>query len=169
LCGLIVKKVLIKNKLLKILTQLIVIVLPFLVGFAVNPIFQGDFSKQGVTNFEKANSNDVKNTNLVVLTIPGCPFCHESTIYSNLMQKRNPNLKIRYIVCAKDSNQIEPYRNKLDKKIEVVLAENPNMSAKSAGGSFPAFLLIQNNKAVLKWSNDQFGVRAKDLVESETN
>lgn len=153
---------------LKQIILVLVAVCPFMIGFTMNPIYEGDFSKQGTTNFEAPNKKDFSGVDLVVITIPGCPYCHESTFYSNLMHKRNPKLKIKYIVCAKDTNQIQPYRDKLDKNIEVALAEDPNQAAKTAGGSFPAFLLIQNNKAIQKWSNDQFGVRAKDLVESVT-
>lgn len=163
------KKYLKMNSYLNLVMLIVGGVLPFIIGFIFNPIYEGDFSKQGITSFTATSKKDIQGVDLVVITIPGCRFCHESTIYSNLIQKRNPDLKIRYIVCAKDSNQIEPYRDKLDKKIAVVLAEDPNQAAKTAGGSFPAFLLIQNNKAIQKWSNDQFGVRAKDMVEAATN
>lgn len=169
LLMMLMKKYLKMNNYLKMIMLILCGVLPFIIGFIFNPIYEGDFSKQGITSFAATSKKDIQGVDLVVLTIPGCPFCHESTIYSNLMQTRNPKLKIRYIVCAKDSNQIQPYQDKLDKKIEVLLAEDPNQAAKTAGGSFPAFLLIKNNKAIQKWSNDQFGVRAKDMVETATN
>jgi hypothetical protein len=160
------KKTLKLSNYLKLIILVLAFVLPFLIGFIFNPIYEGAFSKQGITSFKAASKKDMQGVDLVVITIPECRFCRESTIYCNLMLKRNPNLKIRYIVCTKDTNQIQPYQDKLDKKIDVALAEDPNQAAKTAGGSFPAFLLIKNNKAIQKWSNDQFGVRAKDLVEA---
>jgi hypothetical protein len=160
------KKTLKLSNYLKLIILVLAFVLPFLIGFAFNPIYQGDFSKQGVLSFTKPSDKDIADYDLLVYTIPGCPFCHESTFFANLMQKRVPSLRINYIVCTTDSAQIEPYRINLDKKINVSLAENPTKASQTAGGSFPAFLLIKNNKAIQKWSNDQFGVRAKDLVEA---
>ena len=150
---------------LKIILQILMLVLPFVIAFALNPIYQGDFSKNGSLPKIKELPIDFKNVDLVVVTIPGCPFCHESAYNSNLMLKRNPKLKIRYIVCNTNLQELKPYREKLDSKIEVVLASDPTLLSQIAEGSFPSFFYLKTNKVIEKWSNDQFGVRAKDLVE----
>jgi hypothetical protein len=169
LLGLIAKRMLKSKKIIKLGVQFICIIFPFLTGFALNPIYQGDFSKNGSTNVVNAKNDKFKGYDLVVITITGCPFCHESTFYANKMLQRNPKLKIKYLVCNNNEAETKPYREKLDKKIAVELAQTPQQMAQTAGGSFPAFILIKENKAIQKWSNDQFGVRAKDLVESATN
>jgi hypothetical protein len=153
------------SKSIGLLVQILLILTPFLVGFVLNPIYEGDFSKNGIEpKFSK--NKEFENYDLVVLTIPGCPFCHESVINSNFMLKRNPKLKIKYILCSSDAKEMEPYRIELDKKIPLVLAKNLQEMGKIAQGKFPSFVLLNKNNAIYQWSNDGFGVRAKDYVES---
>jgi hypothetical protein len=159
------KKIFKIKKLLFVL-WLVNFIFPLIVGFILHPIYEGDFSKNGITpKFPK--NLEFENYDLVVLTIPGCPFCHESVINSNFMLKRNPTLKIKYILCSSDAKEMEPYRAELDKKIPLVLAKDIQNMGKIAQGKFPSFILNKNNKPSYQWSNSEFGVRAKDLVENE--
>jgi hypothetical protein len=154
------------NNVLKIITIVILMLAPFGIDFIFNPIYEGDFSKKGKMPTIEKGLNDFNNYDLVVITIPGCPYCHESTINSNKLLERNPSIKIKYVVCSDNVKEIEPYQRNLNKNIKVELASKPKSLAKIADGGFPSFVVMKNGKAIEKWSNDQFGVRAKDYVES---
>ncbi|MBI2259710.1 MAG: hypothetical protein HYU67_12550 [Flavobacteriia bacterium] len=155
-----------KTKIIKLILSVFVAVLPFIISFIFHPIYEGDFSRVGTSYQLKNDNQDFQTVDLVVLTIPGCPFCHESTIYSNKMLLRQPRLKIKYIVCDTNTREIEPYQKKLNRKISVSLAKDLKLCINISQGSFPTFVALKNKKIVEKWSNDQFGVRAKDFVEN---
>ena len=50
-------------------------------------------------------------------------------------------------------------------KIDVVLADDINEMGLLADFSFPAFVINDQNSKILKWRNNDFGVRALDQVE----
>ncbi len=156
----------IKIPFLRFILLLIIFLAPFGIGFILNPIYEGDFSKNGTSIPNEQSLSDFKAFDLVVITIPNCPFCHESVNAINLIQKRNPKLKIKYVVCAKESREIEPYKLKLNSSIQVSLCQNLDKMITISKGSFPCFVKINTND-IYTWSNDNFGVRAKDILESE--
>lgn len=153
---------------LKITFSLLLLLLPFGISFALHPIYQGDFSKNGkVLNQKSYNENTIKN-GLMVITIPNCPYCYEAIGRLKTLAKRNPNLKIEFVVCSSDSNSLTTYKEEIDGLFKIRLAKNRNELARVAGGSFPAFVQVKNSKQIYKWSNSQFGVRALDLIEEKT-
>ena len=135
---------------------------PFIINFIIHPIYDGDLANNH-KEVEKKYS-DFNDADLVVITIPDCPFCHESITKINKLQARNPTLKIKYIVCSSDTNQTEAYIRKLDKKVTVNIASDPNKIATVANLRFPAFLTIKGKK-MLYFDNNNFGVRALDYIE----
>jgi hypothetical protein len=143
----------------------VIVIIPFGIGFIFNPIYQGDFSNDGKMIVLDKKMREFKNFDLIVLTIPDCPFCHEAVGTINRIQVRNPEMKIKFIICSSDKNQIEPYKNKLNTDIKVVLAKNLDGILALNKGSFPSFI-ISKDKEVCVWSNDSFGVRAKDFLEN---
>lgn len=145
-----------------------VLILPFTIGFILHPIYEGDFSREG-TELTAGNSlSQLRNVDLIVLTIPSCPFCHESTRLMSVFQKRNPDLKIKYIVCSGDSESTKELRAFLPESIKIQKAKDLDKLLAISEGKFPTFIKVEKNKAVYKWSNNQFGVRALDWVESSS-
>lgn len=138
--------------------------LPFGIGFGIYPIYQGDVfgqSKTVVNVYPEFNSYD-----LVLLTIPECKYCHETIKNMNKLVERNPRIRILYIVCSSNSGEIQPYRRKLHKKIDVRLAKNLNNMTSLAGSSFPVYLHAQGKQ--LRWyDNNNFGTRTLDAIENE--
>ncbi|MES2587583.1 MAG: hypothetical protein V4622_01305 [Bacteroidota bacterium] len=156
----------IKIPFIRLIALILIFIFPFGLGFALNPIYEGDFSKNGKEIKNEQTLSDFQKFDFVVLTIPDCPYCHETINSINLLQKRNPNLTIKYIVCSSENRQIEPYRFKLNSKIQVSLAQNLSKMIEIANGSFPFFVKL-NQDGIYTWSNNEFGVRAKDFLESE--
>lgn len=150
----------------KILLVLVVGILPFCINFALHPIYEGDFALQGKEVLKKEHLSDFENADLVVITIPDCPFCHGSIGTLQLLKARNPQMRIKFVVCSSDPKTLDQYKTHAGKGIDVVNAQQLIPLSEVAETGFPTFVLVKNNIPVLKWGNDQFGVRAKDKMES---
>jgi glutaredoxin len=140
---------------------------PFGVYFAVNPIYQGDFSQNGKDlKIRNAKTTSIDN-GLLVLTIPGCPYCFESVQSLKYLKSRNPELKIQFAVTGTDDKSyLEGYKKEVNGSFDVVLYEKARTLVSETGGQFPTFVMIKNGKAIYSWTNDEFGVRAKDKLEN---
>lgn len=86
-----------------------------------------------------------------------------------LIKQRNPSIRIQFIVCSESKNDLKPYIQEAEGAFPIVLTSSIDKAAEIAGHRFPTFIQIQSSKTVYKWSNDQFGVRAVDKLESELN
>lgn len=159
----------IRNKLLKYSLSVLLLLAPFGIGFILHPIYEGDFSMIGTDIKESTGLKEFKNTDLAVITIPGCPYCMASIEKLKLIKQRNPSIRIQFIVCSETKNDLKPYIQEAKGAFPIVLTSSIDKAAEIAGHRFPTFIQIQSSKAVYKWSNDQFGVRAVDKLESELN
>jgi|TARA_R110000737_G_scaffold345097_1_gene373181 glutaredoxin len=157
----------IKNKIAKISVAVLLLLAPFGVYFAVNPIYQGDFSQNGKDlKIRNAKTTSIDN-GLLVLTIPGCPYCFESVQSLKYLKSRNPELKIQFAVTGTDDKSyLEGYKKEVNGSFDVVLYEKARTLVSETGGQFPTFVMIKNGKAIYSWTNDEFGVRAKDKLEN---
>jgi glutaredoxin len=155
-----------KKKWLRISIGILLFPLFFVAYFVLHPIFEGDFSNNGQKIQRTISDKEIKNNQLTVLTIPGCPYCAESMNRMKQLKLRNPKIQIDYVVVHGDSSSIEWYKSMAgDSKIDVRLAtENEEMS-KLAQGKYPTFVRSEE-KLLTCWNNDGFGVRALDEVES---
>lgn len=160
------KKLNFRNRLVRIIVKLVVIVLPFGIYFVLNPIYQGDFSNNSEVVKRSDENQEIVGDKLVVLTIPGCPYCRQAMDRMLMLKERNPSLEIEFIVCHTDPASIDFYKEISEGKIAVRLATNPEAMANLANHRFPAFVLSEKVGSLKKWSNDSFGVRALDEVES---
>jgi hypothetical protein len=157
------KKAVTKN--MKRILFLLILPLPFIIGFAFHPIYEGDFSKNGIQLTPLDYQENTIKDGLIVITIPNCPYCYESISKIKKLALRNPKLQIEYVVCSSDTNDILTYQAEIDGLFDIHLAKDKNKLAKIADLSFPAFVQVKNNKQIYKWSNSQFGVRAMDVIE----
>lgn len=157
------------NRFLKIALISVLIVAPFGIGFLLHPIYEGDFSLVGKEMKESTGLKEFKNTDLAVITIPGCPYCMASIEKLKLIKQRNPSIRIQFIVCSDSKNDLKPYIEEAKGSFPILLTSSIDKAADLAEHRFPTFIQIKANKAVYKWSNDQFGVRAVDKLESELN
>jgi hypothetical protein len=161
-------KILTIKKVYKFSLATTILILPFAISFALHPIYEGDFSKNGKVLESNSYSENSFKHGLMVITIPNCPYCYQAIDQVKKLALRNPDLKIEYVVCSSDTNTISTYKKEIGGLFNIRLAKDRNQLARVAGGSFPAFVQIKNNKFTYKWSNSQFGVRALDLIEKET-
>lgn len=172
ICGFLlaiqIKKLNIKNTLIKYLSIFLIFIMPFTISFALHPIYEGDFTNSPLEKVKINYSlNDFKSDGLTVTTIPDCPFCFGSIGMLKKIQKRNPKLKIDFVVCAKNKKYLTKYKNEIKGAFNIRLANNADSLARTADLRFPTFFLVKNKKPVYKWSNDQFNVFAIDHLESK--
>lgn len=80
-------------------------------------------------------------------------------------QARNSNLRIRYIVCSSENKDLAVYKKEINGAFTIENTKNPKKWAKFVNGRFPSFVYV-NKANVQIWSNDGFGVIAKDAIES---
>jgi hypothetical protein len=140
-------------------------ILPFIVFFILFPIYEGDFSNSPYspdTKFIK----ELSGADLVVIAIPGCPFCLESARKINLLKSRNPEIEIRFVVCTTRDEDLLVYRKAFHKSISVEKTIENDLFLEVARNGFPTFVSLQHGEIKKAWSNDAFGVRAIDEVES---
>ncbi|MGV3632097.1 MAG: hypothetical protein ACO1O6_12885 [Bacteroidota bacterium] len=153
-------------KALRILFLLLLVVLPFGAGFALHPIYEGDYASGGTAITQNNSLANGRDADFIVLTIPHCPFCKESTTKINRLQKRNPAMRIKYVVCSSRPEATQELRSLLDKRIRIELAQDQSQALDISGGKFPTFLQIEKGLARQKWNNMQLGVLALDKIES---
>ncbi len=140
-------------------------IVPFLIYFILNPIYQGDFSNEFRTIQTKSLPINALKNELIVISIPGCPFCFGSIESLKILKKRNPSLKINFIVCSSDSLSTLEYSKESGESFPINYSNTPEKWAKIANGKFPTFLFVGKEQSKV-WNNDGFGVRAKDEIES---
>ncbi len=156
----------IRAKIVKVIVVIILIAAPFGVGFMLHPIFDGDFSSEGTEVAASTVKVDEKY-DLVIVTIPGCPYCLASIEQLKMIKERHPEAKLLFSVCSSNKKDLEVYKLLIAGKFDIELAEDIEASVKLAEGHFPTFVQVKKGIPVYKWSNDQFGVGAKDKFEGE--
>ena len=130
---------------------------PVLIYFAINPIYQGDLVDLSYKPKSKLRLSQSKH--LVVIALPGCKYCTEST---ELMKGIKPYAKvpIEYWVLGSDSSDLNSYQALVGSQINCELKPNLSEVLPITEGSFPAYVLIEHGKIIKAWHNDAFGVRA---------
>ncbi len=141
--------------------------IPFVIGFALHPIYEGDFSKQGTTIEKFQPIKDFKDVDLAVIAIPGCDYCYHSIAKLRQIKSRNPKMKIKFILCSSSFAELKDYIAEGGNTVKVTTTRNIESLQNLVEGKFPTFIMLKNDKAVYRWSNDQFGCMAIDHLESE--
>lgn len=132
--------------------------------FAIFPIYQGDFTNASQQFKRNAQMEELETNRLVILSLPGCPYCLESMERMRIVKKRHPNITIEYKVCHGDSASLHWFEKYGKKDFDYSIASNVEMTSKLAQGLYPTYVLP--NKTFLKvWSVEQFGMSAIDEVE----
>lgn len=156
------------GKAFKSLIGLILFVLPFLIYFAIHPIYEGDFSNNSYPVESKIDFP--KNKQLTIIALANCPYCIQSIETSKVLKMKTPSIKIEYWVLSSDLKVKLKYQKLVGKTASVKLkgkfSEELSIISK---GSYPTFVLSEQNKAIKAWNNDSFGVAAMDEVTSVFN
>lgn len=157
-----------KPKFVKILVVLFLFAAPFAIGFVLHPIFEGDFSSEG-TEVKASTVKVNEKYDLLIVTIPDCPFCLESIFRLKQIKKRNPEVKMLFSVCTTNKQKLSLYKQLIAGDFDIEMAKDIDASVTLAEGHFPTFVQLKKGLPAYKWSNDQFGAGAMDEFESGIN
>ena len=130
---------------------------PVLIYFSIFPIYQGDLVD--LSYKPKTSMNLGQSKKLVVIALPGCKYCSESTQHMKGI-KPYTNVPIEYWVLGSDSSDLSTYQALVGNQINCQLKSNLSEVLPITEGSFPTYVLIENGKIKKAWHNDAFGVRA---------
>jgi len=135
----------------RIAASVAVAIFPFAIGFIQHPIYEDMLwnLSQDMTKVEA--TVDYNDTDLVLIAIADCPYCRRAIKEMKALHKRDPQLRMRMVVCTSDSTWLEPYKEEAAGAFEVVLADNMDVMATHAGGHFPAYVLVRDGKPVCLW------------------
>lgn len=139
--------------------------LPFGIYFFIYPVYQPDITNEAYRP-KVVPSKLPKNKTLVVVVLPGCPFCMQTTKMMRTLANQNKELDIVYYLVSEDPIAQKQLKKRLGQKIEVSYNPNATLWMLAAEGVFPSFILIDKNKAARAWHNTTFGVRALDELRS---
>lgn len=149
-----------------LIIRLIILPIPFIVYFLFFPIYQGDFSNK-FEKVETAKSDNFQEGSLSLIAIAGCPYCYEAINDLLIIAERENKLMIDFFVYTDDSTNLDWYKEKCGSAIRVKqIPLEQKRIVSLTHSSFPTFVYRQSNKLTI-WSNDNFGVRAKDWVEEQ--
>jgi hypothetical protein len=163
--ALLLKKIRFNKKSIKWAISLFGLLLPFSIYFAFYPIYEGDFSNQGIK--PKSQIQFPSSKTLTVVVLPDCPYCHQSIPIINKIKTRNPKMTINYWVVASDSLPAKTrILSKIPSEFRVFQQHDVVEISQLTLGTFPCFVLSDKKKVNKVWNNNQFGVQAIDEIEA---
>ncbi len=139
--------------------------LPFLTYFAFYPIYEADLKAKTFKPLQTGMELPKVKT-LVIVILPGCPYCIETIELSKKMVELNPKIKIQYLLASEDQEGFQYFSKRLPSIIGVKMAQNSMLCMLMAQGEFPSYFLAAKGKVKTAWHNSQFGVRALDQINS---
>jgi hypothetical protein len=139
--------------------------LPFMTYFAFYPIYEADLQTKTFKPLQTGIDLPKAKT-LVLVILPGCPYCMETIELSKKMVELNPKINIQYLLASEDQEGFQYFRKRLPSNIGVKRAQNSMLCMLMAQGEFPSYFLVADGKVKTAWHNTQFGVRALDQINS---
>jgi len=163
-CAKLLSKHISASKIIRNIFITLITILPFGIYFAINPIFQGDFSNEGVLIKKKLELP--KNNDLLIIALADCPYCIQSQETVKLIHQKNTKIKAEYLIVNGTKQDSIRYARMLNGFASCRTIKNSIPLLQSIQGSFPSFILVRKGKLNKVWSNNTFGVRAWDEVVS---
>ena len=152
------------SKIIRILFITLITILPFGIYFAINPIFQGDFSNEGVLIKKKLELP--KNNDLLIIALADCPYCIQSQETIKLIHQKNTKIKAEYLIVNGTKQDSIRYARMLLGFASCRTVKNSATLIQAIQGRFPSFILVQNGIFKKVWNNNTFSARAWDEVVS---
>lgn len=154
----------------------VVFLLPLLIHFSLNPVYEGDFNKMGqrkslvnnqiLSDVLKFDSNF---EGMVCVASGNCPYCIEAIKDKvNLVYERG---KVNALVYLGAGNEelLRVFRVNTDApNIPIVINSNFDGVIDIDENAIPVFLYIKNKKITHLWRNEQLGFPALDWIENKT-
>ena len=147
---------------LKICLKTGIVAIPLVLYFALYPVYRGDVWDLSRKLTAKTTSS-VSTTSLKIYVLPNCPYCIETLEIMNLFHKRNPKIKIEYVIVSASGGG--KMVKTIPEYIKVIYEPNSRSIEKITQGSYPSFVMSKN-KTLFIWDNNSFGLKSLDVIES---
>lgn len=134
--------------------------------FYMDPLYDGDISSASEELMIEAKSDF--SDGLLMISIPGCPYCFAATETLLKLKQRRPNLEIKQVVLTRNDQDLSSYKEIAKDNYDVVKTEDVDFYGQITN-SYPTFVLVKDGVLLKKWSNSGFGVVAKDEIEASVN
>jgi hypothetical protein len=164
ICAKLLSKHLSASKIIRNIFTVLIAILPFGIYFAIHPIYQGDFSNEGVLIKKKLVLP--KDKDLLIVALADCPYCIQSQETIKLIHQKNKKIKAEYLIVNGTKQDSIRYARRLLGFASCRTIKNSVPLLQTIQGSFPSFILVRKGKLNKVWSNNTFGVRAWDEVVS---
>jgi len=151
---------------LRVFAAFLLLIVPFLTGFAIHPIYE-DAIYIGGTEYGYHHDALSENHKFSIIVIPDCPFCKMAIQQSGRFVSVEENSFVEVVLCSSDSAATAKYKNILPKGVQLRNASDPDSVAVYTVGSFPAYCARISDDKMRVWSNNEFGPRALDCIESK--
>ena len=152
------------SKIIRLTFNILTAIIPFGIYFAINPIFQGDFSNDGVLIKKKLELP--KNKDLLIIALADCPYCIQSQETVKLIHQKNTKIKAEYLIVNGTKQDSIRYARMLHGFASCRTVKNSVPLIQTIQGRFPSFILIQNGIFKKVWNNNTFSARAWDEIVS---
>jgi hypothetical protein len=130
--------------------------------FYVFPVYKGDLYDLG--DQPKTKIKLPINKRLIVFALPGCPYCHESVKYLQRLIERNSNIELEIWITGEQKDLF--YNSIISDRVKIKANIDSDETFYITNGVFPTFAITKNGKLEKRWSNQSFGTRALDEIES---
>ena len=164
ICAKLLSKHLSASKIIRNIFTVLIAILPFGIYFAIHPIYQGDFSNEGVLIKKKLVLP--KDKDLLIVALADCPYCIQSQETIKIIHQKNKKIKAEYLIVNGTKQDSIRYARRLLGFASCRTIKNSVPLLQTIQGSFPSFILVRKGKLNKVWSNNTFGVRAWDEVVS---
>ena len=163
-CAKLLSKHISASKIIRLTFIILIAIIPFGIYFAINPIFQGDFSNEGVLIKKKLELPNDKD--LLIIALADCPFCIQSQKTIKIIHQKNKRIKAEYIIVNGTKQDSIRYARMLHGFASCRTVKNSVPLTQTIQGKFPSFILVQKGRLKKVWNNNNFSVRAWDEVVS---
>ncbi|RYM32876.1 hypothetical protein ERX46_12525 [Brumimicrobium glaciale] len=139
------------------------------IAFAVNPIYEGDFSHQYREISLAGENADTFQHGLTMIALPGCPFCFEKLEEMKRVKAIYPTLPMYVLVINDDELAAESYREASEGMIEVALFPESTLLRTIIQDGYPNLMYKpgENGSQLINWSNSGFGSASWDYILEE--
>src|SRR5690554_1819690 len=136
------------------------------IAFAVNPIYEGDFSHEyREIRLAGENENTFKH-GLTMIALPGCSHCYERLEEMKRVKDIYPALPMSVLVINDDELAVEEYTERSEGLIEVGLFPKSTLLRSIITDGYPNLIYKDNSDSpqLVNWSNSGFGSASWDFI-----
>lgn len=136
------------------------------IAFAVNPIYEGDFSHQ-YREITLAGENEATfQHGLTMIALPGCHHCFNKLEEMKIVKGIYPSLPMFVLVINDDELAVESYREASKGLVEVALFPESTLLKSIIQDGYPNLIYKSSSSSsqLINWSNSGFGSASWDYI-----